>query len=391
MSEDKAPNKQDKTAGKQKAEPKTAKILDDISRKTDSGAKKRAAKKTSGASKFFSLIVVLLPFLAGLVYLAWQQFQMQQSLVDVRQQNQALQSTISSQDSRIQQLLQQLQQLQQQAAPEIPDNSAALAELSQSLNAEVSRLQQQLAQLQSNQVTQSAEVDFSWKVFEAEYLLSQAAQKLQLESDIAAAIALMEQADAALLASEHSAAFGVRQALGEDLASLRGIELLDREGLYLRLQGMIATVDDLDLLSSMREDFVARRNQESVQIPLGNQEQGWWNASLDFLGEIFVWRRWDERPEAMLAPGQETLIKLNLRLMLKEAQLALLLKNQSQFQQSLASTRSWLQRYAVTDSAAGRSLDTALVEIQQLQIDPALPDLSASLTRARQLANSERQ
>lgn len=378
---------------KSSGKPETAKILDEISRNTSAksgkGSKvgRRPGKSPGSAARFFSLLILMLPLLAVIAYLAWQQLQLQQTLASLEQQNQQLGTTLASQES-------QLQQLQQRPPPEVPDNSAALEALSERLNSQfagqLQQLRQQLAQVQSSQVSQTADVDFSWKLFEAEYLLTIANQKLLLEADVDSAIALAEQADAALVASEHSGAFAVRQALADEVGALRNAERVDQDGIYLRLENLAANVGDLDLLNSMRENFALREAQQSVPVELGTTSQGWWNSTLDFLGEIFVWRRWDERPEAMLAPGQETLIKLNLRLSLKQAQLALLARDQQQFQQTLAETRAIMQRYAVTDSAAGQALAGELNRLAQLDINPPLPTLNETLNRVRQLADSER-
>lgn len=380
-------------AKKASGKPETAKILDEISRNTSgksgksSKTSRRTARSSGSATRFFSLLIVMLPLLAVIAYLAWQQLQLQHTLTNVEQQNQQLNTTLASQAS-------QLQQLQQRPLPEVPDNSAALDTLSERLSSQFStqlqQLRQQLAQVQSSQVSQSADVDFSWKLFEAEYLLTIANQKLLLEADVESAIALAEQADAALVASEHSGAFAVRQALADELGALRNSNRVDQDGIYLRLENLANSVGDLDLLNSMRENFALREAQQSVPVNLAGASQGWWNSTLDFLGEIFVWRRWDERPEAMLAPGQETLIKLNLRLSLKQAQLALLARDQQQFQQTLAETRAVMQRYAVTDSAAGQTLAGELDRLAALDINPPLPTLNESLNRVRQLADSER-
>lgn len=389
----------------------TAKVLDDISRGT-SGKKAaagspRARRKPGGVAQFLTLFIILLPLLAAIAFLGWQQWTLRQSLTSLGQQNQQLQATLSGQRSLI-------DDLQQRPQPEVPEpvvddnDAAAIAELSQNLeqatqslnaslrqtnqtlNNEINRLQQQLADLQNQRAGDPAEPDFNWKVFEAEYLVNQAAQKLQLEADVSTAISLLEQADAALLASGHSEAFAVRQIVGEDLAQLRAVETVDRDGIYLRLSALAGSVADLDLLQSMREEFEARQARESQPVTPVADDSGVWNSALGFLNEVFVWRRWDERPEAVLAPGQETVIKLNLRLFLKQAQLALLVRDQQQYRQSLDDTRSWLQRYAVTDSVAGRSFSTEIAALREVDIAPALPALTASLTRVRQLADSER-
>jgi uroporphyrin-3 C-methyltransferase len=382
----------DKPAGageaKSSTKPATPKILDDISKSTSAkgartaGAGKRQQNRT-GIGRLLALLLLIAPLVAALLYLAWQQLQLQQSLASLSQQNQTLQSRLASQDSQLQELL-------QAPAVEIPDNTAALEQLSANLNAEIQRLRQQLADLQTNQSGAAAAPDFNWKIFEAEYLIAQAAQKLQLEADLDSALLLLQQADAALLASGHSAAFAVRQALADDMAILRATETVDREGLYLRLDNMVNNVANLDLLSSMRENFENQRARDSVPLPLAESDSAWWSAGLEFLGEIFVWRRWEERPEAILAPGQETLIKLNLRLQLKQTQLALMDRDQAGFQQALAEAGEILRRYAVTDSEGGRVLSNELQSLQGLNINPPLPSLTESLNRIRQLAESER-
>ena len=374
-----------KTVGKSASSNKeTGKILDEISRSTSAKPGRSPAREKSSLAGLFTLLVLLLPLLGGIAWLAWQQMQMQQSLAATTQLNQQLQTTLASQQAEIEALR------QRPVATPAPDNSAELAQLESSLNTEIRRLQQQLAEVQSRPSAAAASPDFNWKVFEAEYLVNNAAQKLQLEDDVNGAIVLLEQADAALLAANHAGGFTVRQALADDLARLRAVEIFDAEGIYLRLESLNNNVGQLDLLGSMREDFENRLADNSTAVNEPGSAPGWLNTTLAFLGDIFVWREWEERPEAMLAPGQETLIKLNLRLLLEQAQLALMQQDQQRFRSSLAQTGEWLRRYAALDTAAGRGIDAELSELMALDIDPQLPALTASLTAIRQLADSER-
>jgi len=392
----------------------TAKVLDDISRSTGSkskaGGSPKARRKRGGGAQFLTLFIILLPLLAAIAFLGWQQLTLRQSLSSISQQNQQLQTTLAGQSSVIEQLQQrpepsvpvpvvddndaeaiaQLAQTIEQTSLSLDQTNRSLSQTNQTLNSEIRGLQQQLADLQNQRAGDPAEPDFAWKVFEAEYLVNQAAQKLQLEADVSTAVSLMEQADAALLASGHSEAFAVRQILGEDLARLRSVETVDRDGIYLRLANLAGNVGDVDLLQSMRDEFENRQAEQSQPVTPPTSDSNLVNTAVGFLSEVFVWRRWDERPEAILAPGQETVIKLNLRLFIKQAQLALITGDQQQYRQSLADTRDWLQRYAVTDSAAGLSLISELEELLTVDISPSLPSLSASLTRVRQLADSER-
>ena len=375
-----------KTTRKAAAEgaPKTAKVLDEIARSTGnkSGTKPARRNKRSGLG-IITLVILLLPLLAGIAWLAWQQIQMQQTLVTTTQQNSQLQQTLASQSAEIEALRQR-----PEPAP-APDNSAELAQLQEALNSELRRLQQQLAAVQ-NRPGPTATPDFDWKIFEAEYLVNTAAQKLRLERDVASAVSLLEQADAALVAANHAGAFTVREALAVDLAQLRSIEIVDVQGVYLRIESLINNVGQLDLLGSMREDFESRLADNSIPVSESAAAPGWLDSTLEFLGDVFVWREWEERPDAILAPGQETLIKLNLRLLLEQAGLALLQQDTQLFRNSLTQAGEWLRRYAVLDSSTGRAINAELNALLALDINPPLPDLTASLAGIRELAESER-
>ena len=207
---------------------------------------------------------------------------------------------------------------------------------------------------------------------------------------MATATAQLERADQALLDSGSANVFAVRQAIATELQQLRNIEELDREGVYLQLDNLLAEMQGIDLLNSMRTDFESRRNAESQPLTLGTDANGYLESSLKFLSSIFVWRKWEETPQAMLAPGQDELIKQNLRLMLEQAQLALLMRDNALYQQAMAKSQNWFQRYAVTDSEQGRAIAASLSQLGGYDINPILPGLSQSLSLINQLTASER-
>jgi uroporphyrin-III C-methyltransferase len=364
--------------------PETPKILEEIASKNKV---KPARAKGSPLAVLRTLLfsVLILALLAGMGFVAFQQYLLDQQLAAMRNRNQQLNLTISSQSE-------QLQQLQQQVAapaePLVIDDSA-VREVESSLNSEIRAIQQQLARLQDEQLVAVGN-DNRWKILEANYLLNLASQKLGLEADIDSAIRLMQNADAALLASGDNSVFSARQAITADLALLRELEPVDREGIYLRLANLIDKVDDIDLLNSMRQNFEDRRGEQSAVVQIGSGEGGVLDATLDFLGSVFVWRKWEETPEAMLAPGQETSIKQSFRLLLEQAQLALLQRDGDMYRQSLANCRRWLQRYAVTESAFGRDLMATLEQLDAINIAPVLPSLGQSLSALQLLANRER-
>ena len=363
--------------------PETPRILDEIAKSNAAKGKGLSSRPQQNARRRFIIVVILfLPILGGVGFLAYQQFRLQEQLAVFQNENQQLRLAIAAQDTQIQQFQEQLEEPQQLVSV---DDSSVQA-LESSVNRELLTLRQQLAELQSSYSAPEEERDFGWKILEAEYLLGLANQKLQLEGDHNSAKQLIENADAALVESGHANVFATRQAISSSLAELRDLQPLDREGIYLRIGNLANRAANINLLSSMRENFEGRRDAASTPLEIVTNSSGIIDSALSFLSSVFVWREWEDTPEAMLVPGQDAFIKQNLQLMLEQARLALLTRDESLYQRSLADARAWLQRYAVTDTAIGQTILVELEELAAITINPALPTLSQPLRLVGQLS-----
>jgi uroporphyrin-3 C-methyltransferase len=366
---------------------KTPKILDEISKSNAAKASSRSTRKQQTARRRFAVVTIfLLPIIAGVFFLAYQQISLQSKLAELELENQQLNQSLATQSTQ----LAQIEQAQLAAREPIEFDDSSVRELESALSEEIDSLTSQLGDLQAARLVTTNTIDRGWKILEGQYLVGLANQKLRLEGDVVTAISQLEIADQALLDSGSTSVFAVRQAIAIDLQTLRNIEVLDREGIYLRLDSLLAEMENIDLLNSMRTEFENRRNAESQPPQLGSDANNFLDYSFEFLGSIFVWREWEERPEAMLAPGQDGLIKQNLGLMLEQAQLALLMRDNSLYQQAMEKGQDWFQRYAVTNSAQGQALTSEINQLRAIDIDPLLPALSQSLSLINQLVASER-
>ncbi len=370
--------------------PETPKILDELSKRNSAKASGRNSRQQIAKRRIVVIIALFLPVLTGVLFLAYQQRVLQANLSSLTQENQQLGLALSAQSTQLQQLQSDLTEASQ------PVDDFAVRQLQSDFDVEVSQLRQQLAELQSQQANTSVEPSLDWKLLEAEYLLGMASQKLSLQADSHSAIALLEGADAALLVSGSNRVYAVRQAISAELLQLRNIDAIDREGLYIRIDNIASQLSNVEMLNSMRQNFENRRSPSTETLELNaspgsnTTTTGWLDASLDFLGSVFVWRKWEESPTAMLAPGSENTIRQNLRLMLEQAQLALLLRDGELYRQSLGKSRQWIQSYVATDTAAGQAVLNDLLELEAIDIEPALPVLSQSLELISQVNAGQR-
>lgn len=367
-------------------QPETPKILDEISKNTKSGSGSR--KQQTARRRIFAVMVLLIPILVGLLFVGYSQMEMQQELATLRTENSQLSSVVNNQNAQLSSMQQQLEAMPQQMEVDDSATRQLTEELTeqysqqltqqftdqlQSQSEEVRRLRAQLNTVASRQADDSGPSEQLWKLLEAEFLMELALRKVQIERDPLSASSLMQQADQSLADSGSPNVLLVREALTEELAALQGVEDLDEEGVYLRLQNLASQIAQVDMVGSMRENFEARRNRESVEVEASSESSGMLDSTLTFLGSIFVWRRWEDDPQAMLAPGNETAILQRLQLAVEQAKLAVLTTNNELYQGSLADCLRWLEQYAVVESELGQSVIAEVQVLQQIDVDPDFP------------------
>lgn len=363
--------------------PETPKILEEISKGTNPKSGGGSSRSQKNARRRFLIIILLfLPLLAGMAYLGYTQVNLLTQLAELQQQNTVLSQSVSSSQAELTALRDQLENLPEQEAV---DTSATDA-LSTRLDNEIAVLTQEVVRIDAEQSRNAAPQSSQWKILEANYLVQLANRKLQLEADTVSAISLLEEADAALVESGSNAVLRARQAIAEDNSMLSELDLLDREGLFIRLDNLSNQINGIDLLTSMRESLQNRSDQTPQAST--STSSGFLNSSIEFLSSVFVWRRWEDSPEAMLAPGQEALIQQRVQLSVEQAKVALLNSNSTLYRRSLEDITSWVRQYATPDSTAGQQVLSELATLMAIDIDAALPQINQSVAAMQQLAET---
>src|SRR5690554_580940 len=227
-----------------------------------------------------------------------------------------------------------------------------------------------LDELSSEQETDERE----WLHAEAAYLLRLANQRLQLERDVKGAAALLRTADARLNEADNPALLSIRRAIASELAILDGVPQVDRTGLYLALDAQQQRLAQLPLSREL-EEIPARSGIE--EAPTGR-----WQEQLSRFGQelkdLVVIRHHDEALEGLIAPEQESYLRQSARLLLEQAQLALLKEEQGLYEASLDKTLGLIDNYYDTESSEVQAVIERLQELKGANIQPELPDISGS-------------
>jgi len=223
-----------------------------------------------------------------------------------------------------------------------------------------------------------------WLLAEAEYLLRIANQRLIIEKDIRGALAALRSADEVLHETDDIGVYPVREQLAREIMKLKGLTDVDRTGLYLTLEAAIESIQQLteSALASDRLASTLAQSGDDSSTATAADSRWWmdaWNHARETLGRVVVVRHMDEPVKPMLSPEQSVYLRLNLQLMLEEAELAVLRGHQEMYSSSLARASQAINTWYDSTNPKIIALSDTLEELASRNIDPELPDISESL------------
>jgi len=331
-------------------------------------------KRRGGFIAWIALLLVLA--LAG--GSAWVVMEAQRRADVLAERLRALESSAGRDDQAI---AQSLAAVEQRLDGQLESTISAVSSESAAQAARLQQLENGLAEQRSELARFSATDRESWLIAEAEYLLRLSNQRLIMTGDTEAAAALLASADAILRQLDDSALHKVRAAVAADLAAIRAVPQLDVEGIYLRLGALIEQAGKLVIFEF--PDLEAQPKPAPADNWQGRLQQGY-EAALQKLSDYIIIRRRDVPMQALMDPQWEGLVRQNLRMLLEQAQVALLSGNQFLYRESLTRAESWVAEFFESDEAAARALARDIRLLQDETVQVSLPDTSRSLRALRE-------
>lgn len=267
----------------------------------------------------------------------------------------------------------ELAQLKQQltsALSKLDQTSSKDAEQLAALDQTQQRLQGEMQGLQNRVLDLNDKRPNDWMLAESEYLVRMAGRKLWLEHDLVSAITLLGNADERIAALNDPSLMPIRKALAEDIAKLKGMPRIDREGLTLKLAALSDQIELLPLSTVSMPEAKAEQDQAVSTNPdewESNLKKNW----VKFTENFVTIRRRDGAVEALLSPQQEIFLRENLKTKLLQAQLSVYREQQALYEDSLDKAQRWLTQYFDTDNSATRYMQGEIDKLkgEQIQID----------------------
>lgn len=216
---------------------------------------------------------------------------------------------------------------------------------------------------------------------DVERLLRMANDSLLLDGDSDTALLALRNADQRLQALGDPLFAEVRRRLAQEITALAAVPRPDIAGMAYTLASLQGELGGLLL---KRTAPVQPDAQSAPDTSAGSPR---WRALLRdmwaTLKSLVVVRRREGNEPPLIAPGEQALLTQNLYLKLESARLALLGRDNRNFHASLATAQSWLHDYYDAGSAPVAAVGARLREMEQADIAPPLPDISASLHALR--------
>jgi len=294
---------------------------------------------------------------------------------------------------------------------EIKGIAKNVQESSRDMQAKVSVLEAKQTEAQGQQVAlEQLYQDLSksrdeWALAEIEQVLATASQQLQLAGNVQGALIALQNSDARLAKAEKTQFIAVRRAIAKDIEMLKALPQLDMTGLVLRLDSVIAQVDNIPLWSDEKPPVVSTppkaplrvlprsskakndKVEEAMESTFAAQLQDRWQS---FSSEM--WREMKqlirvrnvESPDALLLnPSQAYFAKENLKLRLLNARLALLSRNEGAFRSDMISAQDLISKYFDVRSKQAQTAQALLKQIQSNNLSIEMPALTESLNSVR--------
>lgn len=226
-----------------------------------------------------------------------------------------------------------------------------------------------------------------WRLAEIRYLIGMAARRLQIAEDPAGAVAALEAADQAVNRLRDPRLLPLREAIVDDIASIRELQPPDVEGTALRLLSLEGAVTDLP---------TDRGAAETVDSPEVDPEAPLWKRLLARLQGLVEIRRRDAEPSTVdLGQADELPPADALRVDLRRARAAALAGDGERYAQAIDNARTIIAEEFDSASDSVSRFAEELAQLGDRQVELQAPDLEATLDqlgalRARLEAERER-
>ena len=343
-----------------------------ISATTGKHTKEKALSNSSSSSSSKLTVATLILSLSaavGVGYL-WNESRVEKARLDYA--NKGLQADIVAQATRLEALQASLRETERKLQ-ESQTMAAQIAGSTEALDARMIVIEAEIAE-----ITGSSRID--WMLREVEHFVMVAERRLSLLADVDGALALLIEADELVRDMGEPAARPLRTTLQADLLALQQAASVsvDTEGLFAKLSLLGEKVPALRAASINYEMSLASEERQ-VNVPSDGLAYAWYEVKRFVLSLVRVQRVTDGQIKPLLLQDQQIFVEQNIRLLMEQAQLAILRGDQVVFDASLGEVQSRVREYLRTNTPEAEAFLATVAQLRAATVKPAVPSIEASV------------
>jgi uncharacterized protein HemX len=269
---------------------------------------------------------------------------------------------------------------------------------------EMARIQNQTHQFADTVASQVEQVTFlqakmqqsaapasasEWQIAEVDFLLKLALRQVHLAQDTHTAITALKEADTLLAKAGSVNYLPVRQQVARDISTLEAVAVPDIAGISQQISGLMLSLKPLPALNTSP---VTATDTAATPAIEGDETgdsiwAGYKRQALEVLDQAIVIRQHDQPIQVQMdADARLNLFQL-LHLRLETLRLLALQRDNTSFRAQLEVVRETLRTYYPAEQA--KPLLDELEALGKLDLQPAIPDISASLKQLDSARHTE--
>lgn len=268
----------------------------------------------------------------------------------------------------------------QQSTIEVKAALSQLQEKVQAQNTTIANQQKSLSQMKKQ------DSNIKWQLIEISHLIDLANYSLSFGQNLKAASELLNLVDQEIEQTSNNASLlTLRQAIASDQSQLKKAQDLDSSKIFIQLNEVSKGIMNLPLMGST---FSASIQKSQTPVSEDVKAKDWKEALLQSwqkIKSLVVVRKQEDSYVPLVAQAGNEYIFQYINLQLGQAQWALLHRDNTVYQQSLAQALVWLQRYFITSDAEVASTIKSLQALQAYDVGLGQVDLSETLTALAQV------
>ena len=274
---------------------------------------------------------------------------------------------------------------------EITHVQASMTQYENKLSTQQTQLQAQQAALRTL-LQKSFQKRKDWILNEVEYLTRIANYLLQFESNVPAAVILLNTADERIETLSSPTFIPIRDQLNQAITQLQALPQIDTEGILLKLNALTQIIESLPSVlmpvSDQQSATADSKEDTKADDNIPRWQQGL-KQSLDALKEIVVIEHHDKPQKRSAAKYDRIYIDQQLQFFLQQAQWAVIHQKEALYKTSLTEAENWVKQNYANNSTKTQSMLQTLQQLAQIDIQPGYPSLSVIIQTIQESLRSD--